>query len=181
MPVYLRSQGWGLTSHHPVKDTLGHLSILVLSLQARGHKSHRISSWPHLLLCPPGFFFSAGQPGPSAPPPRQRQASLCSSVFVTCVCGALVDLSFLRWALPGTLLCHLLKRRSRSAWVAQSVERMTSAQIMISWFVSLSPVSGSVLTAQPGACFRFCVSLSLFAPPSPTLCLCLSLSKMNKR
>ena len=31
------------------------------------------------------------------------------------------------------------------AWVAQSVKRPTSAQVMISWFVSLSPASGSVL------------------------------------
>ena len=34
------------------------------------------------------------------------------------------------------------------AWVAQSVERPTSAQVMISWFISLSPALGSVLTAQ---------------------------------
>ena len=33
-------------------------------------------------------------------------------------------------------------------WVAQSVERPTSAQVMISRFMSLSPMSGSVLTAQ---------------------------------
>ena len=32
------------------------------------------------------------------------------------------------------------------AWVAQSVERPTSAQVMISRFVSSSPRSGSVLT-----------------------------------
>ena len=36
----------------------------------------------------------------------------------------------------------------RGAWVAQSVKRLTSAQVMISWSVSLSPASGSVLTAQ---------------------------------
>ena len=34
------------------------------------------------------------------------------------------------------------------AWVAQSVKRPTSAQVMISWFMDLSPASGSVLTAQ---------------------------------
>ena len=33
------------------------------------------------------------------------------------------------------------------AWVAQSVERQASAQVMISRFVSSSPASGSVLTA----------------------------------
>ena len=37
---------------------------------------------------------------------------------------------------------------SRGAWVAQSVERLTSAQIMILQFVSSSPASGSVLTAR---------------------------------
>ena len=36
----------------------------------------------------------------------------------------------------------------RDTWVAQSVKRPTSAQVMISRFVGLSPMSGSVLTAQ---------------------------------
>ena len=36
----------------------------------------------------------------------------------------------------------------RGAWVAQSVECPTSAQVMISWFMSSRPASGSVLTAQ---------------------------------
>ena len=58
-----------------------------------------------------------------------------------------------------------------SAWVAQLVMHLTSAQVMISWLVSLSPVSGSVLTAQSGACFKFCVSLSLSVPPLLVLCL----------
>ena len=40
------------------------------------------------------------------------------------------------------------QEKVRGSWVAQSVKRATSAQVMISWFVSLSPVSGSVLTAQ---------------------------------
>ena len=34
------------------------------------------------------------------------------------------------------------------AWVAQSVKPLTLAQVMILRFVFLSPVSGSVLTAQ---------------------------------
>ena len=34
------------------------------------------------------------------------------------------------------------------AWVAQSVKRPTSAQVMMLWFVGSSPASGSVLTAQ---------------------------------
>ena len=35
-----------------------------------------------------------------------------------------------------------------AAWMAQSVEPLTSAQVTISQLVSLSPASGSVLTAQ---------------------------------
>ena len=60
------------------------------------------------------------------------------------------------------------------------VKGPVSAQVMISQFVSSSPASGCVLTAQslePGACFRFCVSLS--ACPSPSHAL--SLSKINKK
>ena len=47
--------------------------------------------------------------------------------------------------------------------MAQSVKHLTLAQVMISRLRSLSPASGSVLTAQSldGACFRLCVSLSL--------------------
>ena len=46
--------------------------------------------------------------------------------------------------------------------MAQSLERLTSAQVMVSQFVGWNPATGSVLTAQkPGACFRFCISLSL--------------------
>ena len=37
---------------------------------------------------------------------------------------------------------------SWGTWAAQSVERPTSAQVMISRFTSLSPVLGSMLTAQ---------------------------------
>ena len=62
------------------------------------------------------------------------------------------------------------------AWVAQSVKRLTSAQVMISRFVSSSPASGSVLTAQSLEPVSDSVSpfLSLFM-------LCLSVSKINKR
>ena len=42
----------------------------------------------------------------------------------------------------------LILKSSRGAWVAQSVERPTSAQVMISRSVSSSPASGSVLTAR---------------------------------
>ena len=51
-----------------------------------------------------------------------------------------------------SLLCGLVipikNHLTRDAWVAQSVKRPTSAQVMISGFVSSSPALGSVLTAQ---------------------------------
>ena len=68
---------------------------------------------------------------------------------------------------------------SWDSWVAQSVKHLTSAQVMISWFVSSSPASGSVLTAQslePGPCFGFCVSLSLCPSAAHTLSLSVSVS-----
>ena len=58
------------------------------------------------------------------------------------------------------------------ALVAQSVKRLTSAQIMISRLMSLSLVSGSVLTAQSLELLRI-LCLPLSAPPPLMLCLCL--------
>ena len=59
----------------------------------------------------------------------------------------------------------------RGTWVAQSVERPTLAQVMISQFMSSSPmsspVSGSVLTAQNLEPASDSVSLS---PPLPRSC-----------
>ena len=62
------------------------------------------------------------------------------------------------------------------AWVAQSVERLASAQGMISRSVSSSPVSGSVLTARSLDPASDSVSPFLLAPP-PLLMLCVSLSQ----
>ena len=45
-------------------------------------------------------------------------------------------------------LRHSLRGANWGTWVAQSVKRPTSAQVMISRSVSSSPASGSVLTAQ---------------------------------
>ena len=42
----------------------------------------------------------------------------------------------------------VFKSFPRGTWVVQSVKCPTSAQVMISQSVSLSPVSGSVLTAH---------------------------------
>ena len=66
------------------------------------------------------------------------------------------------------------------ACVAQWVERLTSAQVMISGFVGSSPASGSVLTAQSlePASDSVCVSLCL---PLPRLhSVSLSLSNISK-
>ena len=64
------------------------------------------------------------------------------------------------------------------AWLAQSVKRLTSAQVMISQFVSSSPASGSVLIAQSLEPASDSGSPALCAPP--LLILSLSLSNINK-
>ena len=60
------------------------------------------------------------------------------------------------------------------AWVAQSVERLASAQVMISQFVGSSPASGSGLMAQSLEPVSDSVSPSLSVLPcscSVSLCL----------
>ena len=77
------------------------------------------------------------------------------------------------------LLWHLLGSRPRcilnmaywGAWVAPSVERPTSAQVMISQLMGSSPESGSVLTAQGLEPASDSVSPSLSDPPPFMLCL----------
>ena len=59
--------------------------------------------------------------------------------------------------------------------MAQSVKLPTLAQVMILQFVSSSPVSGSVLTAQSLGPVTYSVSPSLSAPPLLILVLSLSL------
>ena len=61
-------------------------------------------------------------------------------------------------------------------WVAQSVECLTSAQVMILWFVGSSPASGPVLTAQRLEPATDSVSPSLWPSPTRALCVCLSLN-----
>ena len=63
----------------------------------------------------------------------------------------------------------------RDAWVVQSVEHPTLAQVMISQFVSSNPASGSVLTAQSLEPASDSVSPSL--SDSPLFMLRLSLSQ----
>ena len=62
--------------------------------------------------------------------------------------------------------------------VAQLVKHLTSAQVMILRFVSSSPTSGSVMTAQNLEPAWDSVSPPVSAPP--LLMLCLSLSLNNK-
>ena len=62
----------------------------------------------------------------------------------------------------------------RRPWVTQSVKCLTLAQVMISQFMSLSPVSSSVLTAQSLEPASDSVSSFLSAPPPPMLCLSVS-------
>ena len=66
----------------------------------------------------------------------------------------------------------------RGARVAQSVERLSLVPVVISWSVSSSPISDSVLTAQSLEPALDSASLSLSAPPM--LMLFLSLCLNNK-
>ena len=64
--------------------------------------------------------------------------------------------------------------------MAQSVDYLTLAQVMISRFVGSSPVSDSVLTAESLTLALDSVSPSLSVPPS-TYALSLDLSKKKKK
>ena len=66
------------------------------------------------------------------------------------------------------------KLTARGAWVAQWVERPTSAQVMISRSVGSSPALGSVLTAQSLELLQvLCLPLSLPLPYSCAVSPCL--------
>ena len=67
-----------------------------------------------------------------------------------------------------------LKKPPPGAWVAQSVKRLTSAQVTISRSVSSSPAWGSGLMAQSLEPVSDSVSPSLSAPPPFMLCVSLS-------
>ena len=64
-----------------------------------------------------------------------------------------------------------LKWGGGGAWAAQSVKCLTSTPVTISWFVSSSPASDSVLTAQSLEPASDSVSPSLSAPSLLMLCL----------
>ena len=61
--------------------------------------------------------------------------------------------------------------KSGGAWVAQSVGRLTSARVMVSQFMGLSPASRSVLTAQSLETALNSVSPSLCPSPAHALSL----------
>ena len=77
-----------------------------------------------------------------------------------------------------TSQADLYAKSNIGVWVAQSVEHLTSAQVMISQFVGSSPALGSALMAQRLEPASNSVSPSLSAPP--LLMLSLSPSKINK-
>ena len=77
------------------------------------------------------------------------------------------------------MLPYSIKDALGDAWAAQSIERPTSAQVMISRFVGSSPASGSVLTARSLEPAWDSVSPLLSAPSLLTLCVCLLI--INKR
>ena len=60
--------------------------------------------------------------------------------------------------------------------MAESVARLTLAQVMISWFMSSGPMSGSVLTAPSLDPALYSVSPSHSDPPLLMLALMRSLS-----
>ena len=66
--------------------------------------------------------------------------------------------------------------KERGAWAAQWVKRPTSEQVMISVVREFEPRVGLLADgSEPGACFGFCVSLSLC--PSPARALSLSVTQ----
>ena len=80
---------------------------------------------------------------------------------------------------PDAPVFNFKTERKRGAWVAQSVKHPALAQVMVSWFVSSSPMLGSVLTAQ--SLETVSDSVSPFLCSSPVRALSLSLSpKINK-
>ena len=61
-----------------------------------------------------------------------------------------------------TYLIYSILKMIRGTWVTQSVKCLTSAQVMISWIMSWSPSSGSVVSTEPTS---DPLSPSLSAPP----------------
>ena len=103
----------------------------------------------------------------------QAPQGLCENIFQEYILRRellghrTISITFLRGAYKFQLICIFVNIwYSQGAWAAQLIKHLTWAQVMISWLSSSSPTSGSVLTAQPGACFRFCVFPSLCSLPA---------------
>ena len=88
------------------------------------------------------------------------------------------DYSGSSWG-PNVIIRVLIREREGGTSVAQSVKRLTSAQVMISQSVGLSPMLGSVLTAWSPEPASDSVSPSLC--PSPICVLSLFLSQKNNK
>ena len=73
----------------------------------------------------------------------------------------------------------LISADCKGVCVAQLVECLTSAPVMISGFMGSSPALSSVLRAGSLEAALVLVSPSLSVPPSLTLCLPLSLTQIN--
>ena len=76
---------------------------------------------------------------------------------------------YFEWTSQGLAISVDINLEGRGAWVAQSVEHPTSAQVMISWFMRSSPRSGLCAVNVEPALDSLPPSLS--APPLLTLSL----------
>ena len=98
------------------------------------------------------------KPGPMSNYNKQTSQSDAPDVVLTSL------------AVPPKFKHRVKTYEPRGTWVAQLVEQLTSAQVMILRFVSSSPTSGSVLTAQSLEPASDSVSPSPSAPPPLMLC-----------
>ena len=148
-----------------------------------------LSGWPPSL---PRDSCSDRQPGRLLHPLRSLSTRLCGETENSCHTAPVKEKQTSSYScLYLEALCYSLlnkiKKKNCSfkkqhlgapGWLSQlSIQLLTSVQVVISWFVSLSPTSGSALTAQS---LLGILSLSLSAPPLLARSLSLSLSKINK-
>ena len=142
--------------------------------------ANRLTAAPELAARLPSLPFLPQHPAP--PFPSSSSASQESAESPCRVWGPRCRTFFKSGALPG-------------AWVAQLLECLTSALVVICLFVGLSPASGSghdlavrgfephvglcADSSEPGPCFGFSVSLSLSARPLLMLSLTVSLESKH--
>ena len=121
------------------------------------------------VLCP--TFAMSRLTAPQYEPSSSRQDIRSGPSLELCACSPQTQdqLSSLCQTKAGQALS--LKLTNRGTWVAQSVKRPTSAQVMISQFLSSTSTLSSVLTAQSLEPASDSVSLSFSALPPFMLCL----------